>query len=262
MKTTPEQLKILSLDIGGSHIKGTILNQKGDLLKNYEKIVTPTPASPENLINAIKNLVKDFPEYNRISVGFPGYVKEGVIKTAPNLSNELWKDFDLANTLKKELGQEAQVVNDADMQGLGVISGKGLELVITLGTGFGTAWLHNGHLLPHMEFSHQPVGKVKSYDKYIGEVAIEKEGYKKWNKRMEKVFETLKTVFNYDYLYIGGGNSDKLTFKLDKNMKTVSNADGIKGGARLWVKDFAPDTGKTDDTLAEVISPKKAKLVK
>jgi len=126
------------------------------------------------------------------------------------------------------------------MQGLGVVSGKGLELVITLGTGFGTAWLKNGDLMPHLEFSHQPFNKFKSYDKYIGESALVKEGPKKWNKRMEKVFEVLKTVFNYDYLYIGGGNSNKLNFKLDKNMKIVTNADGIKGGARLWVKPETP----------------------
>ncbi len=235
MKTTsPVQLKILSIDIGGSHIKGTILNQKGELQKDYEKVVTPNPASPENVIKSIKTLVKDFPGYDRISVGFPGYVKNGVVKTAPNLSNELWKDFEFAKKLEENLGKQARVVNDADMQGLGVVKGKGLELVITLGTGFGTALLMDGNLLPHLEFSHQPFGKSKSYDKYIGECAIEKEGLKKWNRRMQKVFEVLKTVFNYDYLYIGGGNSDKLTFKLDKNMKIVSNADGIKGGARLW----------------------------
>jgi polyphosphate glucokinase len=240
MKTTPAQLKILSIDIGGSHIKGTILNQKGDLQKNYEKVVTPNPASPENVIKSIKTLVKDFPGFDRISVGFPGYVKGGVIKTAPNLSNELWKDFDLAKKLAEALGKETRVVNDADMQGLGVVSGKGLEMVITLGTGFGTALLLDGHLLPHLEFSHQPFGKSKSYDKYVGEVAIEKEGLKKWNRRMQKVFVVLKTVFNYDALYIGGGNSDKLTFKLDKNMKFVSNADGIMGGARLWTNEEAP----------------------
>jgi len=246
MKTTPDQLKILSIDIGGSHIKGTILNQKGELQKDYEKVVTPTPASPENVIKSIKNLVKDFPKFDRISVGFPGYVKEGVVKTAPNLSTELWKDFDLAKSLHEQLGQPTRVVNDADMQGLGVVKGKGLELVITLGTGFGTALLYNGNLLPHLEFSHQPFGKSKSYDKYIGEVAIEKEGYKKWNRRMLKVFEVLKTVFNYDYLYIGGGNSDKLTFKLDKNMKIVTNADGIKGGARLWLQDELPKTAPAE----------------
>lgn len=242
MKSTSQPLKVLSLDIGGSNIKGTILNEKGELQKKYEKIATPNPASPENVINAIKTLVKDFPDFNKISVGFPGYVKDGVIKTAPNLSNELWKDFDLANKLKEVLGQDTRVVNDADMQGLGVVDGKGLELVITLGTGFGTALLLNGNLLPHLEFSHQPFGKSESYDKYIGDSALDKEGDKKWNKRMQKVFQVLKTVFNYDYLYIGGGNSDKLNFELDNNMKIVSNADGIKGGARLWVNDNAPET--------------------
>ncbi len=234
MKNSPAQLNILSLDIGGSHIKGTILNQQGELQKQYEKIPTPNPASPENMIKAIKTLVKDFPQFDRVSVGFPGYVKKGVIKTAPNLNTSLWADVDFAKRLETELGHPVQVVNDADMQGLGVVKGTGLELVITLGTGFGTALLMDGVLLPHLEFAHQPVGKVKSYDKYVGEVAIEKEGLKKWNRRMKKVFEVLKTVFNYDYLYIGGGNSDKLTFKLDKNMKIVSNADGIKGGSRLW----------------------------
>ena len=238
MKNPVAPLKILSIDIGGSHIKGTILNQKGELQKPYEKVVTPVPASPDSVMKSIKTLVKDFPAFDRISVGFPGFVKNGVVKTAPNLNTALWADVDLAKRLQDELGQPAQVVNDADMQGLGVVKGKGLELVITLGTGFGTAWLLNGELLPHLEFSHQPFGKSKSYDKYIGECAIEKEGYKKWNRRMKKVFEVLKTVFNYDYLYIGGGNSDKLTFKLDKNMKIVSNADGIKGGSRLWVKDY------------------------
>jgi len=252
MKTTTEALQILSIDIGGSHIKGTILNQKGDLQKAYEKVVTPIPATPENVVTSIKTLVKDFPEFNRISVGFPGYVRDGVVKTAPNLANEAWKDFDFAKKLEQELGHPTRVVNDADMQGLGVVKGKGLELVITLGTGFGTALLYNGNLLPHLEFSHQPVGKVKSYDKYIGEVAIEKEGYKKWNRRMQKVFEVLKTVFNYDYLYIGGGNSDKLTFKLDKNMKIVSNADGIKGGARLWLQDELPQTAPAQKEEATV----------
>ncbi len=234
MKTTSTPLKILSIDIGGSHIKGTILNQKGELQMQYEKVVTPSPASPENLLKSIKTLVKNFPAFDRISVGFPGYVKSGVVKTAPNLDTSLWADFDLSNAIQTSLGQPTRVVNDADMQGLGIVNGKGLELVITLGTGFGTALLQDGSLLPHLEFSHQPFGKSKSYDKYIGEAALEKEGAKKWNKRMQKVFEVLKTVFNYDYLYIGGGNSDKLTFKLDKNMKIVSNADGIKGGARLW----------------------------
>jgi polyphosphate glucokinase len=238
MKSTPSQVKILSIDIGGSHIKATILNKKGELKMDYDKVVTPAPASPENVIKSIKSLVKDFPAYDKVSVGFPGYVKNGVIKTAPNLDTKLWAGVDFSKKLGEALGKPTQVVNDADMQGLGVVSGKGLEMVVTLGTGFGTALLMNGHLLPHLELAHHPIKDGSTtYDKYIGEKALEKEGREKWNKRMQKVFKVLKTVFNYDTLYIGGGNSDKLTFKLDKNMKIVTNADGIKGGSRLWTTD-------------------------
>lgn len=234
---TLASLKFLSIDIGGSHIKATILNDKGALLMDYDKLPTPIPANPENVVNTIKKLAKSFPGYDNVSVGFPGYVKKGVIKTAPNLGNEFWKDFDLSKKLGAELGKPARVVNDADMQGLGVVSGKGLEMVITLGTGFGTALLVDGQLMPHLELAHHPIAKGKDYDEYIGERALQKEGLQKWNSRMKKILKVLKTVVNYDYLYIGGGNSDKLNFKLDKNMKIVSNQDGIKGGSRLWLKE-------------------------
>jgi polyphosphate glucokinase len=236
-KNTVASLKFLSVDIGGSHIKATILNDKGALLMDYEKLPTPIPANPENVVNTVKKLAKSFPGYDKVSVGFPGYVKQGVIKTAPNLGDDFWKDFDLSKKLGTELGKPARVVNDADMQGLGVVNGKGLEMVITLGTGFGTALLVDGQLMPHLELAHHPFAKGKTYDEYVGEKALQKEGLQKWNSRMKKVLKVLKTVINYDYLYIGGGNSDKLNFKLDKNMKIVSNQDGIKGGSRLWLKE-------------------------
>lgn len=240
-KNQSNSTKFLSIDIGGSHIKATILNDKGELQMEYDKIATPDPANPETVVNAIKKLVKSFANYDKVSVGFPGYVKNGVIKTAPNLGTDFWKDFDLSKKLEEVLGKPARVVNDADMQGLGVVSGKGLEMVITLGTGFGTALLVNGQLMPHLELAHHPFAKGKTYDDYVGERALEKEGLQKWNKRMQRVFKVLKTVINYDTLYIGGGNSDKLNFKLDKNMKIVSNQDGIKGGSRLWLKDEKQD---------------------
>jgi polyphosphate glucokinase len=240
-QTTVASPKFLSIDIGGSHIKATILDDKGALQMKYEKVPTPTPATPENLVAAIKKLVKAFPKYDMISVGFPGYVKHGVIKTAPNLGTDYWKDFDLSKKLETELGKPTRVVNDADMQGLGLVSGTGLEMVVTLGTGFGTALLVDGQLMPHLEISHHPISKGMDYDQYIGERALEKEGLQKWNKRMKKVLKVLKTVVNYDTLYIGGGNSDKLSFKLDKNIKIVTNQEGIKGGTRLWLKDERHD---------------------
>ncbi len=232
MEDSPQ--KILVLDIGGSHIKATILNGAGEPQMGYEKIVTPSPASPSAIITAIQQLTKDFGAYDKVAVGFPGYVKEGVIKTAPNLDKEHWIDVDFASLLTATLSKPVRVVNDADLQGLGVVSGKGLELVITLGTGFGTALLYNGKLLPHLELAHHPITRRKTYDDFIGEKALEKAGLQKWNQRMEQVIEVLKTVFNYDHLYISGGNSSKLNFKLDANITIDGNKDGIKGGAKLW----------------------------
>ncbi len=228
------ETKILTIDIGGSHVKATILNQAGSLVMDYKKMNTPRPATPLNIIATIKELVSAFPEYDKVAVGFPGYVRDGVVYTAPNLGNEFWKQIDLNKELGAVLGKPVQVVNDADLQGLGVASGKGLEMVITLGTGFGTALLKDGKLLPHLELSHHPVTKRKNYDEYIGEKAFKDIGEDRWNERMKRVLTILKTVFNYDRLYISGGNADELKFKLDDNITVVTNKDGIKGGARLW----------------------------
>jgi polyphosphate glucokinase len=234
MKKNTGQLRVLAIDIGGSHVKATVLNKQGELTMEYDKVDTPMPSTPQNMMEAIKSLVKNFPAYDKISVGFPGYIKNGTVITAPNLGTKAWGGFNLQSKLAELFGKPAHVVNDADMAGLGVVSGKGFEMVITLGTGFGTAFLQDGVLLPHMEISHHPISKGMDYDEYIGDIALDDLGEKKWNKRMKKVFKVLKTVFNYDYLYIGGGNARKLKMKLDRNMKLVTNEDGIKGGARLW----------------------------
>ena len=233
---TDDGLKILSIDIGGSNVKATVLNAEGAFLHDYEKLPTPSPATPGRVLDTIKKLVGNFASFDKIATGFPGYVKDGVIKTAPNLGTEQWVDFNLQKKLSELLGKPALVINDADLQGLSMASGKGLEMMITLGTGFGTAILKDGILLPHLELAHHPVSGKKTYDEYIGEAELIRIGEKKWNKRMKKVIGILKTVFNYDQLYISGGNADMLRFKLDSNIKIANNKDGIKGGAKLWLQ--------------------------
>jgi polyphosphate glucokinase len=232
MENVPGQ-KILTIDIGGSHIKAVILNAQGELISDYKRVPTPVPAAPEAVLKAIKGMVTEF-NFDKVSVGFPGYVKNGVVETAPNLGSELWKHHNLAQVLSDSLHKPAKVVNDADLQGLGLAKGKGLELVITLGTGFGTAMINDGVLLPHLELAHHPVTKNQTYDEYIGQKALDKIGKKRWNKRMKNVIGILITVFHYDFLSISGGNADKLTFKLDSNISIDSNKDGIKGGTKLW----------------------------
>lgn len=229
--------RILSLDIGGSSIKATVLNDEGELLQDYAKVKTPDPATPENVLAAIKTLVAGFNHYDKISVGFPGYVKKGVVYTAPNLGTDNWRMVNLNLLIRNALHRPVRVINDADMQGLAVVKGTGLEMMITLGTGFGTALLLDGNLMRHIELAHHPITKKHTYDTYVGDEALEREGKEKWNKRMKKIIEILKTVFNYDHLYIGGGNANKINFKLDENVELVTNKEGIKGGARLWKLD-------------------------
>ena len=229
-----ESGNILAIDIGGSHIKCIILNSQGEGQMAYNKVPTPPQAKPADVLDAIGSLANGLTDYTRISVGFPGYVRNGIVFTAPNLGKGQWDKVDLGQQISNMLQKPVRLINDADQLGLGVVSGRGYELVATLGTGFGTAILMDGYLLPHIELSHHPVTKEYHYDDYIGAAALKEEGKAKWNKRVGKVLEIVKTVFNYDRLYLGGGNIDKLTLALDSNIHTFTNQDGIKGGARLW----------------------------
>jgi polyphosphate glucokinase len=187
-------------------------------------------------METIAELTGSFGGYTRVSVGFL-ICEKGVVLTAPNLGTEKWKGVDLAGTLTKLLVHPVRVVNDADLQGLGIARGKGLEMVVTLGTGFGTSILMDGTLLPHLELAHHPISKGREYDEYIGNRGFVEVGQERWNKRLRKVIDILKTVFNYDQLYISGGNAKKIDFVLDNNIVLTTNLDGIRGGAALWQKD-------------------------
>lgn len=226
--------QILSIDVGGSGIKCCLLQKDGSVLKDYKKLNTPAKANPEAIMDNIAQLSVEFEPFDAVSIGFPGYVRDGIVFTAPNLDNESWKQFNLASAMEKRLNRPCKVVNDADLQGLGIAQGKGLEMVMTLGTGFGTALVLDGVLLPHLELAHLPITKRKDYDAYIGDKALKEIGEVKWNLRMERVIDIYKTVVNFNFLYISGGNAKKLIFPLDKNIRVVSNREGIKGGAKLW----------------------------
>lgn len=226
--------KILAIDIGGSHIKTILLDCEGNHLEERRRSATPNPATPAAVLEIIKQLAGQTTGYTKAAAGFPGFIKNNVIMTAPNLGTDFWHGVNLAGELEKVLGVPVIVANDADFQGSGLVQGKGLEMVITLGTGFGTALLLDGKLLPHLEISQHPVTKSKTYDEYIGEAALQKIGEKKWNERMKRVLEILGTVFNFDHLYISGGNAELLNFDLGQNVTIKSNKDGFAGAVGLW----------------------------
>src|ERR1700759_4004993 len=224
----------LAIDIGGTGLKAAIVDAKGRFVTERLRVKTPKHAVPKNVVPALLKLVKPLSGYDHVSIGFPGYVRDGKVFTAANLGTKDWAGFGLAQIIEKRLGKPTRLNNDADVQGLAVIKGKGLELVCTLGTGFGTAWFRDGELMPHMELAHIPIHHKGDFDAYIGERERRKIGDKEWNKRVKKIIPILATVMNYDHLYLGGGNSSRIAFKLPKNVTLVSNDAGMEGGAFVW----------------------------
>ena len=232
-KPRPRPVRTLAVDIGGTGIKALVLSATGKPLTERSRIKTPRPATPGAVLTAIVGMAKDQGVFDRVSVGFPGVVRRGVTVTAPNLDGN-WRNFKLAEALSKKLGKPARVANDADVQGFGAIEGHGVELVVTLGTGFGSALFLDGKLVPNLEIAHHPFDKGQTYEEKLGDAARKKIGKKKWNKRLLRAIRTLEHAFNYDHLYIGGGNAKKIIVKLPSNIRIVENVAGLLGGIALW----------------------------
>lgn len=226
-------VRTLAVDIGGTGIKALVLSVTGKPLTERGRVKTPRPATPTAVMKTIVEMANQQGKFDRVSVGFPGVVRLGVTVTAPNLDGN-WRNFKLAETLSKKLGKLVRVANDADVQGFGAIAGQGVELVITLGTGFGSALFLDGKLVPNLEIAHHPFQKDQTYEEKLGDAARKKIGKKKWNKRLLKAIQTLEHAFNYDRLYLGGGNAQKINFKLPANVKAVENVAGLLGGIALW----------------------------
>ncbi|MDQ4133321.1 MAG: ROK family protein [Actinomycetota bacterium] len=240
----------LAIDIGGSGLKASVLDGAGAMLADRVRIPTTYPMPPDALVQALTQLVAQLPAFDRVSVGFPGMVRQGRVLTAPvfstvsgpgsNLSPELekaWSGYPLADALTARLERPTKVANDADLQGSAVVSGHGLELVITLGTGFGTAMFHEGHLMPHLEIGHQPFRKGETYDNQLGEAARKKIGNAKWSKRVKQAVDNLHALMWFDHLYVGGGNGKHLKVDLGAKATVVDNSAGILGGIKLWERD-------------------------
>lgn len=226
---------ILAIDVGGTGLKAAVIDDDGDLLSERQRVDTPHPCPPQALLDAYAEMAAKLPTFNRIAIGFPGVVRAGRVLTAPNLGTEAWAGFALADALSARLGgHPARLINDAEMQGLGIISGKGLEMVLTLGTGAGTALFRDGALMPHMELAHHPVHDNLTYDEYLGVAAYQKHGKKHWNHRVGRVIELLAVLLHYDHLYLGGGNAKHVEIELPNNVSIASNEAGLTGGAALW----------------------------
>ena len=224
----------LAIDIGGTGLKASVVDEDERMLTDRVRVPTPVGAPPAKLVEALVGLVAPLGAFDRIAVGFPGVVRNGRVLTAANLGNEEWIGFDLAQALETALARPVRVANDADLQGLAVIAGKGVEMVITLGTGFGTGLYLDGRLAPHLEIAHHPFRHGETYDQQLGNAARKEIGSGRWNKRVEKAIGNMRRLTNFDHLFIGGGNAKKIDFTLASDITIVSNEAGMEGGVALW----------------------------
>ena len=224
----------LAIDVGGTRLKAGVLDPSGAFVSGPARVDTPHPAGPDAVLAALAGIVAPPGGFQRISIGFPGMVRDGIVHTAPNLGTAAWAGFPLAKAATSRFGAPARLLNDATVQGLGVISGSGLECVVTLGTGFGFALFDNGRLTPHLEIGQHIARGKRTYDQYLGTRTLSLIGRKRWNRRLRRVFAALDTLIAYDALLIGGGNAKHVEGTLPAKSRIVSNEAGITGGVRLW----------------------------
>ncbi|MBA3549086.1 MAG: ROK family protein [Nannocystis sp.] len=227
-------MQTLCIDIGGTGIKAIVLDAAGQPRGERLRVLTPRPATPEAVLAAMEEPLAGLGEFDRVAVGFPGVVVDGVTRTAPNL-DPAWQGFPLAARLTERTGKPVRVANDAGVQGLAVIEGTGVELVLTLGTGMGFALYTSGHYVPNIEMGHHIFRGRRTYEDRVGEPARARVGNKRWRRRVLQVIAALAPVFNYRVLYIGGGNARLLDpAELPENVRVVDNVAGLLGGLKLW----------------------------
>ncbi len=251
----PTDVSTLSIDIGGTGLKASVLDRTGKMLVDRVRVATPYPCTPEILLEALADLVSPLPPFDRISVGFPGVIRDGQTVTAPHFNKRAWRDYPFAAALSKRLGKPVRLLNDAEVQGFGIVNGRGLEVVLTLGTGAGTAVFRDGVLMPHLELAQHPIHHNKTYNEYIGSDVLRRKGAKKWSHHVRKTIKILNSLLHYDQLYLGGGNGDKV-HRLPCDVKIESNDAGITGGIRLWHADVERSVFQDDGKRAKRLRDK------
>ena len=238
--------RTLCVDVGGSAIKAAVLSRV-ELDGDHLRVPTPYPLTPTDLADAIASIGEQLHGYDRASVGFPGLVRAGRIVTAPffirpagwgsavsDALRDVWIGLDLQDLLATRLGRPVLVANDADVAGAGIVDGCGLEVVITLGTGFGSGVFLDGEVCPHLELAHHPLRDGESYNEHVGDAARRAIGPDRWNERVLVALEAVERLLEPDRIWVGGGNARHLRHPLPPTAAVVTQHAGLIGGVRLW----------------------------
>ncbi|MEM7136803.1 MAG: ROK family protein [Myxococcota bacterium] len=224
----------LAIDIGGGSIKALSIGDDGRAPEPPRGAKTPSPATPDAIMEVVVGLAAQFDAYRRVSVGFPGIVKGGVTINAPNLGNEFWDGVPIAVRIEQSLGVPTRAVNDADLQGLGVVQGHGVELVLTLGTGLGAGLFNRGVLVPNLELGHHPFRDGHTYEDLVRDSEFKRIGAEAWSERVLDALAQIEKLFSCDQLHIGGGNAQNLRGEVPANVRFFTLEEALLGSVRLW----------------------------
>ena len=208
---------VLGIDIGGSGIKGALVNSlTGEMLTERHRIPTPPSRKPKEMAKVVAELVKHFNHKGPVGVGFPTVIKHGICKSPGNLHKK-WLNLNVPNLFADATGLPVTVINDADAAGYatmnyGIGKGKmGLVLMITIGTGLGSGAFLDGELIPNFELGQIPYKKYKKIELWAAASAKEREGlsYIEWGNRFNKFLELVDLIISPDLIILGGGTSKK-----------------------------------------------------
>ncbi len=220
-------MEILGIDIGGSGVKGAIVNTRtGELVSERLRIPTPQPSTPKNIAKTVKKLVNQFDYKGTVGCSFPTVIINGKATTSGNI-DELWLNTQVDKLFKKKTGLPFIVYNDADLAGMAEMrmgAGKGLKgmvIMVTIGTGLGTGIFYNGRLVPNIELGRVLGKDGQPIEFYAGDKARKenKLSWEDWGKRFDFFLNHINRVFSPNYFILGGGASKK--FDLYKNQITV-----------------------------------------
>lgn len=210
-------MEILGIDVGGTGIKGALVNiETGKLTSKRRRIKTPNPATPEAVSGTIQKIIDHFNWKGLVGCGFPTPLQHGKCLSGGNL-HESWKGIKVDDLFSAKTGNDFTIVNDADAAGLAEINfgagkdKKGVVIMITLGTGIGSGLFLDGKLLPNTEFGHVLYKNGEIFEKYAADSARKRENLsrKQWGKRLHKYFEHINLIISPDLIIVGGGASKK-----------------------------------------------------
>jgi polyphosphate glucokinase len=229
----------LSIDVGSSQIKAHVLDANGEPLVEHLSADTPKSLTPARLLSLIDRLADALPRADRVSVGIPGIVASGKTYSVPVLGDRRFHNFPLAARLEARLSRPVRIMNDGEMHGLGVIRRRGVEMVLTLGTGLGTALYLDGKLGPRIQFVSSPHRGLPVGGAY-GDAARKQLGARRWSRRVHGMITVLRQITNFDRCYVGGGNARLIQGRLPRHVERTDNLAAALGGVRLWDWDIEP----------------------